>query len=163
MTRNLIRIVLTLGSILVAWKIPKKSFVKYLPVTLFSTSTLLAEIYYLTVHKLWKAKGGIAVMVCNTFVLIVGPFFFANLLVFHFAKGKFLLYSLINIVADFIYAFPIMAIFKKLEFFKVKISPKALYAIIVTNAFLNYVFQKYYEKANIKNVTTNEALLLNKE
>ncbi|HJV44964.1 MAG TPA: hypothetical protein VJ824_04470 [Bacillota bacterium] len=161
--RNLIRIILTLGSLLVAWKLPKKSFVKYLPVTLFSTSFLLAQIYYLTVHKLWKAKGGISVMVCNTFVLIVGPFFFANLLVFHFAKGKFLLYSLINIIADFIYAFPIMALFRKLGFFKLKLSSPVFYSIIVSNAFVNYIFQKFYEKANVKNVTTNEALLLGKE
>ncbi|RKD25820.1 hypothetical protein BEP19_02470 [Ammoniphilus oxalaticus] len=161
-TRNVIRVILVLGSLLVAWRLPKKSFVKYLPVTLFSTAALFAQIYYLTVHKLWKSKGGISVMVCNTLVLIVGPFFFANLLVFHLAKGRFLLYALINIVADFIYAFPIMALFKKLGFFKIKLSSKVFYLIIVTNAFINYIFQKFYEQANVRNVMQNETLLLDK-
>ena len=76
MLKNLIRIFLTASSILAAWYLPKKSFVKYLPVTLFSSSILLSEMFYLTIHKLWKAKGGAGVMTCNTSVLIVGPYFF---------------------------------------------------------------------------------------
>ena len=60
-----------------------------------------------------------------------------------------------------------MALFKKLDFFKLKLSPPIFYSIIVSNAFLNYIFQMFDEKANVKNVTknisTNEALLLGKE
>lgn len=159
MLKNLIRIFLTVSSILAAWYLPKKSFVKYLPVTLFSSSILLAEMFYLTIHKLWKAKGGPGVMTCNTSVLVVGPYFFANLWVFHLAKGKFLPYALINIIADYIYAFPIISLFNKLNFFKLKISQTAFYVMIVSNAFVNYIFQKFYEKGN----TQNEQLIYDKQ
>ena len=147
MLKNLIRILLTVCSILAAWYLPKKSLVKYLPVSLFSSGILLFEMLYLTVHKLWKAKGGAGVMMCNTSVLIVGPYFFANLWVFHLSKGKFLPYALINIIADYIYAFPIVTLFTKLNFFKLKISQTVFFWIIISNAFLNYAFQKLYEKS----------------
>lgn len=153
MAQNLIRIFLALCSILAAYFLPKKSFIKYLPVTLFSSSIVLAEMFYLTIHKYWKAKGGAGVMTCNTLVLLVGPFFFANLWVFHLSKGKFLPYALINIIADYIYAFPIIKLFKKLHFFKTKISSTVIYSIIVTDAFLNYLFQKFYERGNVPNRT----------
>lgn len=150
MIKNSIRIFLTLCAILAAWFLPKRSFVKYLPVTLFSSSILLAEMFYLTIHRLWKAKDGPSAMTCNTLVLVLGPYFFANLWVFHLTKGKFFLYSLVNIIADYIYSFHIIRLFEKAKFFKLKISSKAFFIMIVSNAFINYVFQKLYEKANVQ-------------
>ncbi|QQZ09896.1 hypothetical protein [Heyndrickxia vini] len=155
MIKNSIRVFLLLSSIVAAFILPKKSFTKYLPVTLFSSSVLLAEMFYLTIHKLWKAKGSPGVMICNTFVLVLGPYFFANLWVFHLSKGRFLLYSFINIIADLIYAFPIISLFKKVGFFKLKIKSSVFFLIIISNAFLNYIFQTFYEKLNAKFKTDN--------
>lgn len=151
MLKSVIRIILVLCSIVAAWQLPKKSFIKYLPVTLFSSAVVMIEIFYFTVHKLWKVKGGPAAMMCHVLVLIAGPYFFANLWAFHLSKGKFFLYSLINIVADYIYAFPILAFFRKINFFKIKVSQTMFFALLVTNAFINYAFQKFYEKITFQN------------
>ncbi|MCM3568039.1 hypothetical protein [Neobacillus mesonae] len=156
MLKNSIRVFIVLCSIIAAVLLPKKSYIKFLPVTLFSSTVLLLEIFYFTVHKLWKVKGGASAMVCDTLILIMGPYFFANFWVFHLSKGKYFLYSFINIIADLIYAFPIITLFRKLKFFKIKISSTKFFSLIITNAFLNYAFQKFFEKMTEQNVETTK-------
>ena len=156
MLKNSIRIFIVLCSIIAAVFLPKKSYIKYLPVTLFSSCVLLLEIFYFTVHKLWKVKGGASAMVCDVLILILGPYLFANYWVFHLSKGKFFLYSFINILADLIYAFPINTLFRKLKFFKIKVSSSMFFTLIVTNAFLNYTFQKLFEKITFQNKPANQ-------
>ena len=124
----------------------KKLFIKYLPVSLFSSMTLIFQIFYFTVHKFWEVKGGQKNMIHTAFLLIFGPYLILNIWFFHLSKGKFLLYSLINIVADFIYAFPILALFKKINVFKIKIKSGYFFMLILADAFLNYGFQKLFDK-----------------
>ncbi|MTW86113.1 hypothetical protein F3157_10640 [Virgibacillus dakarensis] len=155
MLKNFIRIVIVLCTIGSACLLSKRSFVKYLPVTLFSSASVLAEILYFTVHKLWKVKGGPGSLICNTSILVLGPYFFGTLLSFQLSKGKLLKYALINIIADFIYAFPLIKLFKKLDFFKLKVNSIQFYVLIVTNAFLNFGFQKFYERVTLPEKTSD--------
>jgi hypothetical protein len=124
----------------------KKLFVKYLPVTLFSLLTVMCEIFYFTTHKLWKVKGGQKNMTHTAYLLLFGPYLVMNIWVFYLSKGKFLLYALINIVADLIYAFPVIAIFNKLDVFKIKVICINFFLLILSDAFLNFGFQKVFEK-----------------
>lgn len=146
MIKNSIRVFIVLCSVVAAVLLPKKSYTKFLPVTLFSSSVLLFEIFYFTVHKLWKVKGGAGAMVCDTCILILGPYFFANYWVFNLSKGKFLPYFIINLVADWIYAFPVVSLLRMLKFFKIKVSSAKFFTLIFTNALMNFIFHKYYEK-----------------
>lgn len=146
MLQLIIRVSLILVSVLSAFFIPKKSLVKYLPVTLFSSTTLLAEILYFTTHKMWTVKNAQKEMTSTALSLVLGPYFFSNLWIFHLSKGKFFRYSLFNIIADFIYAYPIISLFKRLNFFKLKVSPLQFFLLIFANANINFAFQKFYEK-----------------
>lgn len=138
-------------SVLSAIFLPKKSLIKYLPVTLFSSSIVLAEILYFTTHKLWKIKKGMKGLTSTALLLVLGLYSFTNLWVFHLSKGKFLLYSLISFIGDLIYAFPIITLFKKLNFFKLKVTSIQFFILIFTNALVNFAFQKFYERINVRN------------
>jgi hypothetical protein len=149
MLQNMLKIFLVLTSIFSAFFIPKKSLVKYIPVTLFSSTTLLAEILYFTTHKLWKVKGSQKGKTSTALSLVFGPYFFSNLWVFHLAKGSLLRYSLINIIADLLYAYPGIKLFRKLNFFKLKVSSFQFFLLIITNSYINFAFQKIFEKLTI--------------
>ncbi len=148
MLQVIIRFVLISASALSLVFIPKKSLVRYLPVILFSSVTLLAEILYFTTHKLWKVKKGQKGMTSTALSLVFGPYFVSNLWIFHLSKGKFFKYFLFNIVADLIYAYPLMSLIRKLNFFQLKISSFKFFLLINTNAYMNYAFQKMYERIN---------------
>ncbi|WP_066067075.1 hypothetical protein [Neobacillus soli] len=135
----------------------KKLFVKYLPVTLFSSMILMCEIFFFTTHKWWKVKGGQKNMTHTAFLLLFGPYIVLNIWVFYLSKGKFLLYALINIVGDLIYAFPVIALFKKLNIFTIKVKSSYFFLLVLADAFLNYGFQKVYERL------THQTMYLPKE
>jgi len=149
MLQNLLKVFLVLSSIFSAFFIPKKSLVKYIPVSLFSSATLLAEILYFTTHNLWKVRNGQKGMTSTALSLVFGSYFFTNVWVFHLSKGNFWVYSLINIIADFLYAFPGIKLFRKLNFFKLKVSPLQFFLLLITNAYVNFAFQKFFEKITL--------------
>lgn len=156
MLKNGIRLFIVFCSVAAAVLLPKKSYIKYLPVSLFSSSILMFEIFYFTVHKLWKVKGSVGAMVCDTCILILGPYLFANYWVFSLSKGKFLPYTLINLVADWIYAYPIVSLLRQLKFFKLKISSAKFFTLIFSNALMNFIFHKFYEKSIAPKLSSNQ-------
>ncbi|MEH7236773.1 hypothetical protein [Bacillus sp. JJ1562] len=140
-----------IGMILVSWTtvlfLPKKSFFKFLPVTLFSTTVLLTEYLLGIPHKWWKAKGGIKTIANNGLTFIFGPYFIGNMWIFHLTYKKFWLYSLINLVLDYILAFPLNAYFEKINLYKLKkIRPIHLFLLSLTYSFLNYGFQLFIDR-----------------
>ena len=135
-----------LFSVLSAIFLPKHSLIKYLPVTLFSSSVVLCEVLYFTTNNLLKVKNGLKGIPSIALLLVFGPYFFVNLWVFHLSKGKFHIYALINFIGDLVYAFPLITLFKKLNFFKMKVTSIQFFTLIYTNALINFVFQKFYER-----------------
>jgi hypothetical protein len=124
----------------------KKLFVKYLPVILFSSTTLMCEIFYFTTHKLWKVKGSQKNMTHTAFILLFGPYMVMTAWVFYLSKGKFFLYAFINLIADLIYAFPLIALLKKFNIYQIKVKSIHFFLLIFTDAMLNFGFQKIIEK-----------------
>jgi hypothetical protein len=124
----------------------KKLFVKYLPVILFSSMTLMCEIFYFTTHKLWKVKGGQKNMTHTAFLLLFGPYVVITVWFFYLSKGKFLLYALLNFIADLIYAFPIKALLKRFDIFELKVKSINFFLLIFADALLIFGFQKVIEK-----------------
>lgn len=124
----------------------KLLFVKYLPVILFSSVIVMCEIFYFTTNKLWKVKGGRKSLTYTAFLLLFGPYTVLTVWVFYLSKGRFLLYALINLVLDLIYAFPIKVLFKKLNVLHIKVKSINFFLLIFTDALLNYGFQSFIEK-----------------
>lgn len=148
MLQTCIRVSLFLVSWLSVIFLPdkKKLFVKYLPVILFSSMTVMCEIFYFTTHKLWKVKGERKNLTQTAFLLLFGPYIVLTIWFFYLSKGKFLLYALINLVANLIYAFPILALFKKLNVYQINVKSIYFFLLIFTDALLNFGFQRFFEK-----------------
>jgi hypothetical protein len=134
---------------LVIFFLPKQSFKKYLPVTLFCSCILLIQTLLNPIFNWWKVKGGTKYMVFDALAFIFGPFFTINLWVFHFTNGRFFLYSLVNLIMDLIFAYPLNSIFQKIGHYQLKkFNSTILFIISFSLALLNYAFQKFIEKTN---------------
>lgn len=155
MVRVWIRVALFIISWLSVIFLPNKKaiFVKYLPVSLFSSLTVMCEIFYFTTHKLWAVKGGQKNQTHTAFLLLFGPYTVMTIWFFYLSKGKFLLYAFINLVADLIYAFPIIALLKKFDVYKIKVKSINFFLLIFADALLNFGFQKVID--NIYSKTNN--------
>ena len=139
------------GMILLSWStiffLPKKSFLKFLPVTIFSTAVLLVEDMVGRTYKLWKVKGGKRSATNNALTFIFGPFFVANLWTFHFTYGRFWIYTLFNLFFDLLFAYPINYFLDKLGLYKLKkVKPIFLFYTAFGYSTLNYFFQKFLDK-----------------
>lgn len=134
---------------IVIYFLPKQSFKRFLPVTLFCSCILLIQTLLNPIFNWWKVKGGTKYMVFDALAFIFGPFFTINLWVFHFTYGRFSLYALCNLIMDFIFAFPLSAHFQKIGHYKLKkFNSKTIFLISYSLSLLNYAFQKYIEKNN---------------
>lgn len=134
---------------IVIYFLPKKSFKRFLPVTLFCSCLLLIQTLLNPIFNWWKVKGGTKYMIFDALAFIFGPFFTINLWVFHFTYGKFSLYALSNLIMDIIFAFPLNAFFQKIGHYKLKkFNSKIIFLIFYSFSLLNYAFQKFFEKNN---------------
>lgn len=135
---------------MVVFFLPKQSFKRYLPVTLFSSSMLLILTLLNLIFKWWKVKGGSKYIVIDALAFIFGPFFTTNLWVFHFTYNKFSLYAFSNLIMDLIFAYPLNALFQKIGHYKLKkFNSTTMFMISYSMAFINYGFQKFIEKSNL--------------
>ncbi len=143
-----------IGNAVVLWAIviiflPKQSFKKYFPVTLFCSCILLIQTLLNLHFKWWKVKGGTKYMIFDALAFILGPFFTMNLWVFHFTYGKFSLYALCNLIMDLVFAYPLNAFFQKIGHYKLKkFNSTIIFLISYSLSLLNYGFQKFIEKPN---------------
>ncbi|MCM3124315.1 MULTISPECIES: stage III sporulation protein AF [unclassified Mesobacillus] len=134
--------------------LPKQSFKRYLPVTLFCSFLLLTVEMISPIFNWWDVKGGYKYRVFDALAFILGPFFTVNLWVFHFTFGKFSVYAISNLVMDLIFAYIFVPIFQKIGHFKFKnFTSTKIFLLYYSFGLLNYAFQKYFEKPAAKENT----------
>ncbi|WP_461610953.1 hypothetical protein [Cytobacillus kochii] len=127
--------------------LPKNSFKRFLPVTLFCSFLLLIVEMLSPIFNWWTVKGGYKFMLFDALAFILGPFFTINLWVFHFTYGKFPLYATTNFIMDVIFAYLLTPLFEKIGHFKLKkFTRTGILILYYFLALLNYGFQKYIEK-----------------
>lgn len=132
---------------LIFFFLPKQSFKRFLPVTLFCSAIILIQTLLNPIFGWWKVKGGYKYMVFDAIAFIIGPFFTTNLWVFHFTYKKFTLYALTNLVFDLIFAFLLSPFFEKVGHYKLKkYSRKTIFIIFYLFSLMNYAFQILFEK-----------------
>ena len=142
-----------LGLLVLSWcsllLYPKRSFKRYLPVTVFVTILVSILLLFSMPLKLWRVAGGHGSKIFNDLTFTLGPFFAANLWVFKLAYGNLWQYLGINFVIDFILAFPISSLFKKMNIYKLeRLQPLSFFSIIFTFAILGYGFQYYFKESS---------------
>lgn len=138
-----------LSMLLISWSTlllyPKRAFKQFLPVTLFVTALVSILLILSHPYKLWKVSGGIGTRIFNDLSFTLGPFFVTNLWVFRLAYGNLWQYLGINLVLDFLLAFPVTKLFRKMDIYQLKeLKPPYFFSIIYSFAMLAYGFQFYF-------------------
>ena len=147
MLHNLLRLVMLLLSWSTLLLYPKRSFKRFLPVTLFVTGLVSVLLVLSHPYKLWKVSGGIGTRLFNDLSFTLGPFFAANLWVFKLAYGSIWQYLGINLVIDYLLAFPLSNLFKKMDIYHLnRLTPLYFFSVIYSFAILAYGFQFYFQK-----------------
>ena|SRR5436309_6182619 len=127
--------------------LPKKSFYKYLPVTIFTSALVLSVCALSIPYKFWVVKGNKTTKVFNDFVYVFGSFFAGTLWIFHLTFGKFKQFVGINLLMDFLLAYPLNYVFQKLKVYKlVNFKSKHIFLTYFSFSFIIYGFQLLLEK-----------------
>lgn len=140
-----------LSMLLISWSTllfyPKRTFRRFLPVTIFVTGLVSILLVLSNPYKLWKVSGGIGTKILNDLSFTLGPFFVANLWVFRLAYGNLWQYLGINLVIDYLLAFPISKLFKKIKVYQLdRLKPIYFFSIIFSFAIFAYGFQHFFQK-----------------
>src|SRR3954464_6669223 len=98
--------------------LPRGVFKKFAPVANLAISFVLIQSLLSVPFKWWTVKGGMKEKIFNDLSFILGPFFVGTIWIFHFTFGKFGLYFLVNTAINYLFAYPMCWIFKKLNVFK---------------------------------------------
>ncbi|MBT2705367.1 hypothetical protein J7E34_18795 [Chryseobacterium sp. ISL-80] len=81
----------------------------------------------------------------NDLSFTLGPFFVANLWVFRLAYGTIWQYLGINLVIDYLLAYPVSSLFKKMNIYQLdRLKPLYFFSIIYSFAILAYGFQYFF-------------------
>ncbi|MDQ0254543.1 hypothetical protein J2S74_001922 [Evansella vedderi] len=142
MTPTLIR----LATVLISWIslifLPRKSFYKYLPVSIF-TSVLVLIVCALSIpYKFWVIKGNKTTKILNDLSFVFGSFFAGTLWIFHLTFGKFKQYVALNLIANILLSYPLSYIFQKFKVYKlVNFKSKHVFLTYFSFSFLIYGYQ----------------------
>lgn len=140
-----------LGVVFISWTsfvfLPKRSFNRYLPVSIF-TSVLVLMICALSIpYKFWVIRGNKTTRLLNDLSFVFGPFFAGTLWVFHLTFGKFKKYVGLNLIMNALLSFPLSYLFQKLKVYKL-VNFKSTYVFLTYFgfSFIIYRYQLLLEK-----------------
>lgn len=126
--------------------IKKKSFFRFLPTATFIS---LIMILFSTIgkkRKWWVSTKTLIPGVPIDFSYILGPYFMGTIWILKSTYGNFMKYMMTNAVVDFISAYPISALLKKIGVVKFKkLSYTAWYGLSTLFAVLIYGYQNLIE------------------
>lgn len=148
MLLNIVR----LGLFAISWSsmllYPKRASKRFLPVTLFVTALVSILLVLSSPMKLWKVTGGLSSKIINDLSFTLGPFFAANMWVFKLAYGNIWQYLGVNFVIDFLLAYPVSSLFKKMNIYKLdRLQPLYFFSIIYSFAIVAYGFQYFFRES----------------
>ncbi|WP_077212004.1 hypothetical protein [Bacillus dakarensis] len=144
--------IVRIGLLVISWLsivfLPKRSFKKYLPAANLAASLILLTSLFSVPFKLWEVEnGGMKDKVFTDLSLILGPFFTGTLWIFHFTFGHFRRYIIVNMIMNFLLAFPLCYIFQKLKLFKLlRFNPIYIFITYIFYAICLYGYQLFIER-----------------
>lgn len=148
MLHNIFRLMMVLFSWASLLLYPRRALKRFLPVTLFVTALVSILLILSKPYRLWKVTGGLGTKLFNDLSFTLGPFFAANLWVFKLAYGNIWQYLGVNLVMDFILAYPVSAIFRKMNIYRLeKLQPLYFFSTIYSFAILAYGFQYFFRES----------------
>ena len=147
MIPHLLRIGMFLTSCISLIFLPKKSFYKYLPVSIF-TSVLVLSVCALSIpYKLWVIKGNKTTKILNDLSFVFGSFFAGTMWIFHLTFGKFKQYFALNLLMNLFLSYPLSYVFQKLRVYRlVSFKSKHVFLTYFGFSFIIYGFQLLLNK-----------------
>ena len=138
---------LTLLSVLILpwlslFMINKLTFKKYLPVLTFSSLVIAFLSELSKYYRWWKIKNPLFPKLSSSIPFIFGPFLVANLWVFKLTYGNFKKYLLVNVLFDYLFAYPLTTLAEKLKVYKMlNMTRFQLFILSIATAIVNYGYQ----------------------
>ncbi|WP_318504016.1 hypothetical protein [Bacillus sp. T3] len=118
------------------------SFTRYLPTIIFSNLVVALISEVSRELKWWKVKNPIFPKLATDVSFVFGPFTIVNFWIFKLTYKKFWIYLLINIFADYLFAYPLTTLAEKLKVYKmVRMSRMQLFLLSIVVAIFNYLYQ----------------------
>lgn len=126
-------------------KLGKRSFLRFLPTIIFS-DLVIALISELSRNlKCWKVRKPIFPKLATDVSFVFGPFTILNFWIFKLTYKRFWLYLFSNVIADYLFAYPLTTIAEKLRVYKMeRMSRKQLFFLSIAVAILNYLYQSLF-------------------
>ena len=139
-----------LALLLVPWlslfKIDKVTFKRYLPVLTFSSLVIALLSELSNRYTWWKVRKPIFPKFSSDISFIFGPFFITNLWVFKLTYGNFKNYLLVNVLFDYLFAYPLTTLAEKLKVYRmVNMTRFQLFALSIATSIINYLYQLFIE------------------
>lgn len=145
MLHNIFRIIMVVVSWATLLLYPKSQFKHFFPVTLFVTGLVAILLLLSSPYRLWKVSGGLASKIINDLSFTLGPFLVANLWVFRLSYGSIWQYLGINLVMDYLLAYPVSRVFKKWNIYQLdRLKPFYFFSVIYFFALSAYGFQYFF-------------------
>ncbi|MFS0638366.1 hypothetical protein AB1K84_20910 [Mesobacillus foraminis] len=137
---------------LTAGKLGKKTLFRFLPTIVFS-DLVIALISELSQKlKWWKVRNPLFPKLATDVSFVFGPFTIINFWIFKLTFKRFWLYVLINLFADYLFAYPFTTLAEKLRIYKMgRMSRKQLFLLSLAVALLNYLYQSVFVEPLRKN------------
>ena len=127
--------------------LPKRSFKKYLPVSIFAAILVSGMCLLAGPLKWWNSAGGWKARLINDSSFIFGPFFVGTLWIFHFTFGNIKRFFLANLLMDSLFSFPLTYLYQKGKLFKlIKFKPLHIFLTFISYSFIIYGFQMLIQK-----------------
>jgi hypothetical protein len=127
--------------------LPKRSFKKYLPVSIFAAILVSGMCLLAGPLKWWNSSDRWKARLLNDFSFIFGPFFVGTLWIFHFTFGNIKRYFLANLLMDSLFSFPLTYLYQKLKVFKLgNFKPSHIFLTFISFSFIIYGFQMLIQK-----------------
>lgn len=134
--------------LLVPWlsivKFGKWSFLRFLPTIIFS-DLIIALISELSrEYNWWKVRNPLFPRLATDVSFVFGPFTILNFWIFKLTYPKLGLYVLSNLVADYLFAYPLTTLAEKFRIYKMgTMSRLQLFLLSVSVAIGNYAFHYF--------------------
>ncbi|HWO98972.1 MAG TPA: hypothetical protein VNM45_22175 [Bacillus sp. (in: firmicutes)] len=128
--------------------IGKNEFKRFLPASLLMSLFVTAESFYARKRTWWWVYKKLHPRVIGEIPLIVGPFFVGSLWILKCTYRKFPLYMAVNLIVHWLFAYPIMDLFKRTGLGStVRLKRIQLFSLFFFKSLILYGMQWFIEKS----------------
>lgn len=128
----------------------KKIMNRFIPSALFMSILVWIESYIAKRYRWWWFYEKVNPRIIGEFPLIVGPFLIGTLWIMKFTYGKFIRFTIANLIVDSFFTYIMVEIFKKLRIANlIRLSKVQLSLLFFLKSMILYGFQYILEKTKL--------------